>query len=213
MFPAPFSSLLQAESPAFLCKIAAARTSTRRHVAPVSFGLRKGLGSSAGTMLEKAGLAANPELTAFYRLHDGMMLFRCAATGKFPVEFYKLKSVPARTRAMQRWIRAGDFPEFETAEDPFALRTAIAIGGSPNSSSYLAVAVQGPFVGAVFQVDHGAPPDGPLAGSFMELLTLAAQRPVEFLRAAAAYPRYSDGKTAILWEPIAFSATSEFTVS
>ena len=179
----------------------------------MKFGLRKGLGSSAGPMLEKVGLAANPDLTAFFGLHDGMTLFCCAKTGKHPVEIFTLKSMPAKTRAMQRWIKADDFPELETPEDPYGLRTAIAIGGSPNSSSYLAITVQGPFVGSVFQVDHGAPPDGPLASSFYELLNFAAERPVEFLRDAAAYPRYSDGTSAILWEPIDFSATGDFTVS
>jgi hypothetical protein len=211
MLPAPFISLVRAENPALLCKIAAARTSTKRHIASVKFGLRKGLGSSAGPLLEKIGLAASTELIAFYSLHDGMTLFSCAITGKYPLEIYRLKSIPAKTRAMQRWIRIDDFPEIETADDPFALRTAIAIGGSPNSSSYLALAVQGPYVGSVFHVDHGANPDGPLANSLTELLTHAAERPVEFLKAAAAYPRYSDGKSAILWEPIDYSPTGAFS--
>jgi hypothetical protein len=42
-------------------------------------------------------------------------------------------------------------------------------------------------------------------------LTHAAERPVEFLKAAAAYPRYSDGKSAILWEPIDYSPTGAFS--
>jgi hypothetical protein len=212
VLPAPFASLVRAENPALLCRIAAARTSTKRHIASVKFELRKGLGSSAGPLLEKIGLAANAELAAFYSLHDGMTLFSCEITGKFPLEIYKLKSIPAKTRAMQRWIGIDDFPEIEAVEDPFGLRTAIAVGGSPNSSSYLAVAVQGPYAGSVFQVDHGGTPDGPLANSFVELLTFAAEKPVEFLRVAAAYPRYSDGKTAILWEPIDYSPSGEFSV-
>ncbi len=210
MLPTSFKALVRAESPAFLCRIAAARTSTKRHVAPVTFSLRKGLGEGAAPLLEAIGLGANAELAAFYELHDGVTLFSCAVTRKHPLEVYRLRSLPARTRAMQRWMRLDDFPKVEAVEDPFGLRTAIAIGGSPNSSSFLAVPVQGPFIGAVFQVDHGGRPDGPLADSFAGFLSYAAERPVAFLKAAAAYPRYSDGRTAILWEPIDYSPTGEF---
>lgn len=70
--------------------------------------------------------------------------------------------------------------------------------------------IEGPYAGSIFQVDHGGMPDGPLASSLAGLLARAAADPVEFLQAAAAYPLYADGTTAILWQPIAFSPNGMF---
>jgi hypothetical protein len=205
MLPDTFQSLVAAKEAAFLCKIAAARTSAKRCVVPLKFGLRKGAGPKSAQVLEQVGLGANRELRTFYNMYDGATLFASSVTGEYPLEIYALRSIAAKTRAMRRWFKINDLTELEEIEDPFALRTAVAVGGSPNSSSYLAVAVKGPYAGSVLQVDHGAPPDAPVASSFSALLSMAAEKPVEFLEAAAAYPRYSDGETSILWKPIAFS--------
>lgn len=210
MLPDTFQSLVAEKKAAFLCKIAAARTSEKRCVVPLSFGLRRGKGPQAAQLLEQAGLVANQDLIDFYSAHDGARLFASSVTGQYPIEIFALRSIAAKTRAMRRWFMLNDLPELEEIEDAFGLRTAVALGGSPNSSSYLAVAVEGACAGSVFQVDHGAPPDAPIATSFAGLLALAAERPVEFLEAAAAYPRYSDGQTSILWKPIAFSSTGLF---
>ena len=211
MLPEPFKSLLDAPSPAFLCKIAAARSSPKRYIAPVKFGLQKGLGAKAGDMLSNVGLAASSELEDFYSQHDGMTLFSCAVTGKCPLEIYRAKAIPAKTRAMRRWFKINDLPEIEPIVDPYCLRTAIAVGGSPHSASYLAIAIEGNFAGRVFVVDHGGLPDGPLAESFAALLAQAGNDPIGFLNAAANYARYADGKTAIIWQPIEFSLTGTFS--
>ncbi len=211
VFPAAFSALLAAPNPTFLCKIASARTSTKGHLAPVRVRPHPALGLEASPLLQAAGLAAHDEWRAFYGACNGIRFFVCSITGKCPLEIYRLKSVPARTRAMRKWFAINDLPpEIEPVEDPFSLRSALAIGGSPNFASYLAYVVEGPYSGAIFQVDHGGMPDGPLADSLAGLLTRAAADPVEFLQAAAAYPRYADGATAILWQPIAFSPNGEF---
>lgn len=210
MFPAAFRALLEAPHPAFLCKIAAARTSTKRHVAPVCVRLRPAPGPGAARLLQAAGLAAHDQWRAFFSACNGMQLFVCQVSGRCPLEIYPLKSVPAKTRALRRWLALDDFPEIEPIVDPFVLRSALAIGGSADSSSHLAVAVGGPYAGSIFHVDHGGTPDGPLANSLAEFLERAAADPVSLLEAAAAYPRNSDGTTAILWQPIAFSSKGVF---
>ena len=211
VFPAAFRALLAAPNPSFLCKIAAARTSTKRHLAPVRVHLHAAPGPAAAPLLAAAGLAVHEEWRAFYGACNGMQLFVCSITGQCPLEIYRLKSVPTRTRAMRKWFAINDLPPgIEPVQDPFGLRSALAIGGSPNSSSYLACVLEGAYAGAIFKVDHGGMPDGPLADSLAGLLSRAAADPVGFLQAAAAYPLYADGATAIRWQPIAFSSSGQF---
>lgn len=210
MFPAAFRALVEAPHPAFLCKIAAARTITKRHVAPVRIHLRPAPGPETARLLQVAGLAAHDKRRMFYGACNGMRLFVCHVRGRCLLEIYPLKSVPAKTGAMRQWFAINDFPEIEPIEGLFGLRSALAIGGSADSSSHLAVAVEGHYAGSIFHVDHGGTPAGPLANSLAGFLARAAADPVGFLEAAAAYPGYSDGTTAIRWQPIALSPNGVF---
>jgi hypothetical protein len=213
MLPSSLQSLVSAPRPAFLCKIAGARKIDRHHVALVKCALQPSPKARGKLGLTELGIDPGCDLASFYLAHDGATLFSCVSTGMVPLELFRVKDMSSHTKKMRRWFKAYDFPDVEPIEDPFHLRSAVAIGGSPGTAAYIVITTSGPHPGKYFAVDHGCNVDRPLATSFADLIDQVAMDPVQFLRAVGANAIYSDGTSCIPWQPIQYSGDCNFPSS
>jgi hypothetical protein len=139
-------------------------------------------------------------LIAFYRKHNGCVLYRDTLSAAAGIELFAIENMAAQTEEMYEWLQSLD-----DEADINHLRTAVAIGHVPESGNFFAVPIEGEKAGMVFYVDHDDWREEPFANSFDEFMDRITISPAKLLSEdLGCCTRYSDGETDTQWIPIEY---------
>jgi hypothetical protein len=195
-----FETLLRHQSPRFVCKAAGRGRKSERFTANLTHEVRSPASPSDLAKLNQLVPDGAKELLAFYARHDGFVLYRDTLSDTAGVELYRVADMETNTKSMREWLEMLD-----DENDTNALKTAIAIGESPQSGNYFAMPVKGRQIGKVFFVDHDDWRDEPFADSFDQFLAEVSTSPAELLSdRLGCTARYSDGDTDTQWIPLEY---------
>jgi hypothetical protein len=199
---AKLKKLVSARSPVFLCE-GAGNKSRERFVAHISHTLRPPATAKGFAQLQKMFPKCSKQLLAFYKLHNGCILYEDKLSDMAGIELAKISDMASMTEEVGKWIDIYD----EEGTDPF--RTAIAIGQVPCSGNYFVMQPSGEDAGKVFYFCHDDYREEPYANSFDEFLGRISESPCEMLLDLGCYARYSDRKTKTQWIPIEYFPCEE----
>jgi hypothetical protein len=193
---AKLNELLAHPAPGFICE-GAGETGAKKFLAKIT---HEALGPASASDLSKleAMIPSGAEqLLAFYKIHDGVILYKDTVDDAEGVELFAVENMEEGTNELREWLDT-----IEEEDDGNKLKSAIAIGQVPHSGNYFAMPVEGLGVGKVFYVDHDDWSEEPFANSFDEFVDRITTSPAKLLAEdLGCYARYSDGKTEIQWIP------------
>ena len=199
--------LLAHPAPGFLCK-GAGDAREKKFLAKITHKVSEPASASALSKLAQMIPIGSEQLLAFYKSHDGLVLYKDTIGDAEGVELFSVAGMDGGTNELRQWL-----DPLEEEDDNNKLKSAIAIGQVPHSGNYFAMPVEGPGVGKVFYVDHDDWREEPFAETFDELVDQIASSPAKLLsEVLGCYARYSDGKTNIQWIPGEFISDVSKTV-
>lgn len=139
------------------------------------------------------------KVAAFYRQHDGFVLYRDTLSEAAGIELLPVKRWKTATADMRKWFK---HLEDDPDEDPDHIVTGVAIATVPQSGNYFVMPVEGRAAGKVFYADHDGWYESAFARDFDGFLAHVTRKPVNLLtEEVGGYARYSDGKTEAQWIP------------
>lgn len=185
-------------SPGFLC-FAAGNESGPRYLARVRHILHPPASRKSIAQVRKMLGKHGTKVAAFYRQHDGFVLYRDTLSESAGIELLPFKGWKNATADMRDSFK---HLEDDPDEDPDRIVTGVAIATVPQSGNYFVMPVEGRAAGKVFYADHDGWYESAFARDFDGFLAHVTRKPVKLLAdEVGGYTRYSDGKTEAQWIP------------
>jgi hypothetical protein len=194
-----FETHLHDPAPGFRCHLAG-KDDDFAFTAKLVHQVGKPSGPAAISKLKRIFPKAPASLVNFYKLHDGMYLyrdtrpeFRSRSRYAAAVLFYPIDAMEKQTQAMRAAYEEGFLVG---PDEPGRLSTGIAFAEIFQSDNFFVF-----YSGKIYYCDHDGYSEKLFAKDFESFLKLIYSDPAGFLDKCGCYTRYSDGKTKAQWIP------------